>query len=117
MTAPTLPETLTRLAKLLPERVPYAGQAVTQVRYAGAKRQVRPDEPESLVWLETALREECDARGWHWEIGCGHAEVGDGDRRRVMVSWRDLPDGTYPHALAVAVVRWITSEEMGEGWW
>lgn len=64
MTAPTLPETLARLAQLLPERVPYAGQAVTQVRYAGAKRQVRPDEPESLVWLEMALREECAARGW-----------------------------------------------------
>lgn len=114
MTAPSLPDTLRALAQHLPERVPYAGQTVTQVVYAGAKRQVRPGEPESLVWLEYALREECVERGWHWQVGCGRAEVGDWDRRHVAVKWHDLPNGTSAHALAVAVLRWIESGEMGE---
>lgn len=115
MTVPSLPDTLRALHQRLPGRVTYAGQAVTQVLYAGAKRQVRVDEPESLVWLEMALREECDARGWHWDVGCGSAEVGDWDRLRVTVRWHDLPGGTPAYALAVAALRWIEHGALGDG--
>ncbi|MFT2721645.1 hypothetical protein ACMT4L_16765 [Deinococcus sp. A31D244] len=134
MTAPTLPETLARLAQLLPERVREVdlteqwGMTMLEVYVRGDGDQLgwrgiysmgeagNHSFPEDLIWLETALRQECVARGWHWQVGIGRAEVGDWDRRRVTVSWCDLPGGTPAHALAVAVVRWLDSEKMGEPW-
>lgn len=126
MTAPNLPVTLARLAQLLPERVraEMAGDESEAwvYRYEARRRGWhtvwwggdRP-APHNIDALEMALREECDARGWHWQVGAGRSEVGDWDRRRVTVGWHDLPGGTPAYALAVAVLRWIEREALREG--
>lgn len=132
MTAPTLPDTLRALHQHLPERVREAdlteqwGLIMLEAFVQGDGDQLGWHSvysigelgdhtfPESLVYLETALRQECEARGWHWQLGCGRAEVGDWDRLRVTVNWYDLPGGTPAHALALAVLRWIETGGRGE---
>lgn len=129
MNAPSLHETLHTLAQRLPERVRVEdltrewGLTMLEVFVRGDGDQLgwhgvlsvgengERSFPEDLIWLETALRQECDARGWHWQLGCGRAEVGDWDRLRAVVNWYDLPGGTPAHALAVAVLRWIEGQE------
>ena len=59
-----LPALLQRARKLLPDRVKFVGSHIAQVMYMGSKRAISWDEPETLVWLEMACREEIEARGW-----------------------------------------------------
>lgn len=78
MTPPTLPTTLTRLAELLPERVridPHREASYAEVRVRGEWQYVyciTPDSPAwashglGEMWLEAALREEIESRGWYW---------------------------------------------------
>ena len=110
MTAPTLPETLTRLAQLMPERVRVENEDRILVRWG-----VEPDRPGddfsgmprwrylwakwSAGWvafhdmpeqfLEAALREECEERAWWWQV-----QAYDGAQWLAQVSpVRDEPGG------------------------
>ncbi len=61
----TLPELLSELSELLPERVFDVGYTVCRVMLEGQDIVVDLEgEGHSLLLLEGALREECTARGW-----------------------------------------------------
>lgn len=145
MTAPTLPETLARLAQLLPGRV-RAEMATDETetwvyRYEARRRGWRtvwwgderpdPHRPDSLepAWrgsrpprdapwrthdldaLEMALREECEARAWWWQV-----QSYDGGQWLAHVSSvRDEPGGRIStespaHALALAMISALGGE-------
>lgn len=63
-----LPTLLRQARELMPDRVKFVGSHIAQVMYMGSRRAISWDEPESLVWLEMACREEIVARRWTCEL-------------------------------------------------
>ena len=126
MTAPTLPDTLARLAELLPLRVridPHREASYAEVRVRGEWQYVyyiTPDSPAwashglGEMWLEAALREECRARDWFWEVNAHRATVSpDWDRTRYTVGWQEFHPAPYSsvHALALAMLAALSDSE------
>ena len=132
MTAPTLPETLLRLAQLLPERVRVGGgDAGTVTVLVQTRETVAPHlginslhswecigfagpDPRyvggfglrDLRLLEFALREECEVRGWMWRRWAGlpgHGFGAEVERRVFTQPFQGLSD-TPAHALALAML-------------
>lgn len=123
MTAPTLPDTLTRLAELLPRRAPveldgfgnrhfYAWQDAAPGQtghFAHVYVQSRFHEllsPHGARMLRAALEEECRLRGWEWSAGEVKATA-----ERPPEPWAKVGLGptifadTPAHALALALVQ------------
>ncbi|GAQ23944.1 hypothetical protein DEIGR_400077 [Deinococcus grandis] len=124
MTAPSLPETLRALHRHLPERIREAdlteqwGLIMLEAFVQGDGDQLGwhgvysigelgdHSFPESLVYLETALRQECQARGWMWRTWAGlpgHGFGAEVERRVFAQPFQGLSD-TPAHALALALL-------------
>lgn len=121
MTAPTLPETLARLAQLLPDRVLLVATTHVIVRVYGRPAPLLFSEAHNLDALEFALREECAARGWPAQLTLNPPGMG---RPHGAVIWSGgwhsggMPSGplhfgksdTPAHALALALVSALGGE-------
>ncbi|GHG37656.1 hypothetical protein GCM10017784_35110 [Deinococcus indicus] len=123
MTAPTLPETLARLAQLLPSRVRgtggykwstfYVSSSMFEAEAIWSAYDEKIDaNPLRLHLLEFALREECEARGWMWRVWAGlpghgfGAEVERGVLTRPFEGMAEAP----AHALALAMISALGGE-------
>lgn len=110
----SLPNLLSELAALLPERVRFASGHAFSCFVAGAWKLTGLPGPAHTPWqgqatLEAALKEECEARGWAWAIGQG---AGSCPYASVMTTPAHRPpcDAASPaEALAAAVIRALGS--------
>lgn len=124
MTAPSLPETLARLAQLLPERVRAEMGEPDDVepwvfRYEAKHRGWITvwwggdmAAPHDLGALEMTLREECQARGWMWRVWAGLPGHGFGAEieRSVLTRRFEGYADTPAHALALALLSALRGE-------
>lgn len=137
MTTPTLPETLARLAQLLPERVRVGGGDAGTVTVLVQTREViaphlginslhswecigfaGPDPRyvggfnlQSHRWLEFALREECEVRGWHLDQESSPHPTYPSYRATIYAPQFNSARGSTPaHALALAMISALGGE-------
>lgn len=114
----SLPDVLSELAALLPERVRFPSGNGFSCFVAGAWKltslygPARTPDWQGQATLEAVLREECEARGWEWQGECVlfprrlfFARIGV-DR----FSYTDSGD-TPAEALALAVLQALKAEE------
>ncbi|UQN10321.1 hypothetical protein [Deinococcus sp. QL22] len=121
MSAPRLSETLGKLAEALPERAAMDyQQGVLKILAGGRQRKVywmndllgRAPDATGLLFLEYGLREECDARGWTWDLETRRdqdakawAQVYCGDQRASGDMCADTPGQALALALLSALER------------
>ncbi|GGO19414.1 hypothetical protein [Deinococcus humi] len=127
----SLPTLLKELAVLLPERFSYdwtmrrmevlvpmilGGHGVWRRTYYWDDTDWELDDACAFMWVENALREECEARGWEWNVWHNRQEgqywaLVSGERRADY--WK-VSAPTPAEALAAAMVSALAAEK-GEG--